>query len=687
MGERACVNCFAPLTGGPVCPQCGFDNAAYRPHPHHLPPGVILRDRYVVGRAMGQGGFGITYVGFDTSLDRKVAVKEYFPEGIAIRDAARTARVSCYSSQSYQERYGAGLRKCMNEAKSLARLDDIPGIVRVLDHFQQNNTAYVIMEFVEGVTLVAYLKRLPQRPGYREALSLLAPVGNALRRVHERGFVHRDVSPDNIMVNPEGEPKLLDFGAVKTVSEGGSATETPVIKRGFSPTEMYSTDGRIGPWSDVYAYCATLYYILTGQPAPEPMTRMENDALGGRLSRILSPAQTAALLKGLAIQPHRRYQSMAETVAALNACCNDPAPAAKTASPASPMPETEMIAKRAPETVQIDNPPPETVVTGQPGLKKPGPAAAPETEVIAQPASKNPGPATEKQPPVKPAPENAGYPYRTQKADAPVAVIVDPPKTGGKKKTGVIIAAVAAIAALCIVIVIAAGKSSGNVSTTSSTTQAPSSTQAAGSDNSPITPLNSANVGDYVIFGAYEQNNNTINGKEDIEWKVLAKEDGKALLISRYGLDCQPYNESYNSVTWETCTLRTWLNGKFLNSAFSADEQSQIVSGTVTNDMNPSYGTGPGSDTIDQIFLLSSTEAEEYFSSDAERKCDPTAYAKARGAKEYKKTGCCWWWLRSPDHILNAADVDRVGGINRIGIYVNNPYVVVRPAMWVELSS
>ena len=318
-----CINCFAQLNGDAICARCGFDNGAYVPEPHHLPPGSLLRDRYMIGKALGQGGFGITYAGFDTNLNRRVAIKEYFPEGTVWRDSTQTAIVSCYTSESVRERYSTGIHKCMNEAQSLAMLDDIPGIVRVLDYFKENNTAYIIMEFVEGVTLKAFLKQLPARMTFPQAVELLSPVGKALEEVHRRGFVHRDISPDNIMIDPNGKPKLLDFGAVKMVTPGGSATENPVVKRGFSPIEMYSTTGRIGPWSDVYAYCATLYYMLTGKAAQEPMDRMERDTLGADLAGILPPAQRSVLESGLALQPNQRYQGMPELLAALTSCRND----------------------------------------------------------------------------------------------------------------------------------------------------------------------------------------------------------------------------------------------------------------------------------------------------------------------------------------------------------------------------
>ena len=660
MGSKACVNCFALLADGPVCGQCGYDNAAYHPQPHHLPPGVILRNRYVVGKAMGQGGFGITYVGFDTSLKRRVAVKEYFPEGTAIRDAARTVCVSSYSSEAFQKRYGAGLNKCMNEAQSLAKLDDIPGIVRVLDYFQENNTAYVIMEFVEGVTLVTYLRQLPQKPDYREALALLSPIGTALRRIHDRGFVHRDVSPDNIMINRFGEPKLLDFGAVKTVTEGGTPTESPIVKRGFSPHEMYSVKGKIGPWSDVYAYCATLYYILTGTAPEEPIDRAGEDPAGESLSRFVSPAQTAALLKGLAIQPDQRYQTAAEMTAALNACLNDPAPEKETCPMGAPVPETEAIvmpdARKTEPAVAM-----ETKLIVKPAARKTEPAVMMETESIANSA-------TEALPETEliagSAPKKTDV-DKTSGANVPTDDGAVLPSVGGKKKKPVIIAAVTALAALCVIIVFTVSRFSGNTS---------------------ISPIISATVGDYVKYGKYEQNNNISDGKESIEWIVLAKENGKALLISRYGLDCQPYNTVYTDVTWETCTLRTWLNGTFINSAFSAAEQERIATTTVTADANQDKTASSGNDTADRIFLLSTNEAKAYFNSAEERKCRATSYAESQGAFVYSDSDC-WWWLRShSDYSRSAALVNTAGSIRIDGSYVGSTLGAVRPAMWIDLS-
>ena len=194
-------------------------------------------------------------------------------------------------------------------------------------------------------------------------------------------------------------------------------------------------------------------------------------------------------------------------------------------------------------------------------------------------------------------------------------------------------------------------------------------------------------VGDYVFFGSYEQDNNTANGKEDIEWLVLAKEGNKVLVISRYALDCQQYNTSYTNVTWETCSLRKWLNGTFISSAFNSVEQAMIQNTTVTADKNPSYSTSPGNNTTDKVFLLSITEANKYFSSDSARQCQGTAYCYAQGA--YKvSNGNCWWWLRSPGHdSSNAAFVRNDGSVNNYGDFVNYGTDAVRPALWIDLGS
>ena len=204
--------------------------------------------------------------------------------------------------------------------------------------------------------------------------------------------------------------------------------------------------------------------------------------------------------------------------------------------------------------------------------------------------------------------------------------------------------------------------------------------------------IKTAKVGDIVYFGTYEQDNNTSNGKEDIEWLVLAKENNRILVVSDKALDCRRYNSSDTRVTWETCSLRNWLNNDFINAAFTAEERAMIPTVTVSADKNPEYNTNPGNATKDKVFLLSIVEAEKYFTSDEARRCVPTEYAISNGAYtsgSYTKGGkaTCWWWLRSPGYSqYNAAFVDFDGSVGRGGHYVDNDISAVRPALWITID-
>ena len=207
-------------------------------------------------------------------------------------------------------------------------------------------------------------------------------------------------------------------------------------------------------------------------------------------------------------------------------------------------------------------------------------------------------------------------------------------------------------------------------------------------DQYKVEKLKTTKVGDYVFFGVYEQDNNTSNGKENVEWLVLEVKDGKALVISKYALDYQQYNTEFTDVTWEICTLRKWLNNDFLGSAFSAEEKAMIPTVTVSADKNPDYSTNPGNATRDQVFLLSITEANKYFSSDSARQCKPTKYAVANGAYVNSDNSNCFWWLRSPGGIqCIAAGVGNDGDVYESGNYVNYANYAVRPALWIDLSN
>lgn len=195
--------------------------------------------------------------------------------------------------------------------------------------------------------------------------------------------------------------------------------------------------------------------------------------------------------------------------------------------------------------------------------------------------------------------------------------------------------------------------------------------------------LAKANPGDTVLFGEYEQDKDISNGKEDIAWLVLEVKDGKALVVSKYALDCKQYNTSNTDVTWETCTLRKWLNNDFINAAFSSYEKAMIPTVTVSADKN---STNPGNATQDQVFLLSITEANKYFGSDSARQCKPTDYAVANGSRESHSGNLCWWWLRSPGSTQDsAAYVYSSGGVIESGNDVDYNDGAVRPAMWITM--
>ena len=205
--------------------------------------------------------------------------------------------------------------------------------------------------------------------------------------------------------------------------------------------------------------------------------------------------------------------------------------------------------------------------------------------------------------------------------------------------------------------------------------------------------LANADVGDVVVFGAYEQDDNEFNGKEPIEWIVLEKQDGKLLVVSKYALAAKRYNTRSTNITWADCSLREWLNETFLEEAFSETEQDQIPTVSVSADKNPNYKKrDPGVKAKDQIFLLSVKEVKRYFGSNASRQCKPTAYARAQGC--YVKAGCCWWWTRTPgDRGIKAAAIKNNGDINYKGYTVHcggtaedHSLGGVRPAMWIEIS-
>lgn len=311
-----CPYCMHLAEPGKPCPSCGKIPKDYQPSSHHFPPGKLLRERYLVGRSLGEGGFGITYLGFDTNLERRVAIKEYFPTTFVKRETSVALDVTCYTDTG-RDFYEKGREQFLTEARTMARLESVPGIVRVLDFFPANNTAYIVMEFLAGNTLKAIVEEEGRIPA-KVMMEMLAPVLRAMESMHAAGIIHRDISPDNLMQLGDGSVKLMDFGCARDI-EGGR-TMTVTLKHGFAPVEQYSGHGQ-GPWSDVYSLCATVYYCLTGRVPPRSVERgdSEQDPLvaPNKYGAALTPAQEAALLKGMAVRARNRWQGVSDLYSAL----------------------------------------------------------------------------------------------------------------------------------------------------------------------------------------------------------------------------------------------------------------------------------------------------------------------------------------------------------------------------------
>lgn len=313
-----CPYCMEPLAQEQnFCTHCGKSKNYVAPA-HHLLPGTLLRDRYMVGAALGEGGFGITYIGRDINLDMPVAIKEYFPSGFVSRSNKISPTIDNPTTTDRKEFFEKGCEKFLQEARILAKFSGRPGIVDVRDFFDQNNTAYIVMEYLKGETLKELLHRSGTMP-YNKVLQMLMPVFESLKEVHKKGLIHRDISPDNIMLVDIGA-KLLDFGAARDVASMDNKSVSVILKPGYAPEEQYRTRGAQGPWTDIYALCATMYKCITGITPDDSIERNYNDTLKppSHLGIAIAPAFEAALMKGLAINHINRYQNIDELLAGFN---------------------------------------------------------------------------------------------------------------------------------------------------------------------------------------------------------------------------------------------------------------------------------------------------------------------------------------------------------------------------------
>ena len=308
-----CINCMELLGQGVrVCPYCGYDQMGDVQPANALRRNTILHGRYLIGKVIGQGGFGITYVGYDLTLEMKVAVKEYFPSGAAVRTGEVSSRIQWDFACTEEAQWSEGIERFLREAKRMAKLDSVPSIVRVRDAFRENQTAYIVMDFVEGETLKEHLINHGVLC-FEACMQLFLPVLDSLAVIHDNGFIHRDISPDNIMIQSDGSVRLLDMGAAVDVKATGGRASMMVIKKNFSAPEQYMESGVLGSWTDVYSMAATIYYCLTGRLVPEAMER-EFKNLPIRFEPGVGIPQYAedAIAAALELDPEKRIRNMRE---------------------------------------------------------------------------------------------------------------------------------------------------------------------------------------------------------------------------------------------------------------------------------------------------------------------------------------------------------------------------------------
>ena len=277
---------------------------------HCLRKGTRLIGRYIIEGVLGQGGFGITYLGIDELHEKKVAIKEFFPQGIVTRNIEYQDTVTV-TFVGEKDNYEKGKERFLKEARTMAKFSKDEGIVKALDFFEINNTAYIVMEYLEGITLKQYLRE-NQRIAPEDLIELLVPLIESLDEIHSQGMIHRDISPDNIMVLPDGRIKLMDFGAARDYTEFGEKSLSIVLKPGYAPPEQYQTHGIQGPWTDIYALCATMYKCITGENPPDAIERVMDDSLKkiSEFGIAIPPQEEAAIIKGMSVSAKDRYQDI-----------------------------------------------------------------------------------------------------------------------------------------------------------------------------------------------------------------------------------------------------------------------------------------------------------------------------------------------------------------------------------------
>ena len=646
---------------------------------HCLRKGTRLIGRYTIEGVLGQGGFGITYLGMDELHEKPVAIKEFFPQGIVTRNIEYQDTVTV-TFVGEKDNYEKGKERFLKEARTMAKFSKDEGIVKALDFFEINNTAYIVMEYLEGVTLKQYLRE-NKRIDAEDLVELLVPLIESLDEIHSQGLIHRDISPDNIMVLPDGRIKLMDFGAARDYTEFGEKSLSIVLKPGYAPPEQYQTHGIQGPWTDIYALCATMYKCITGENPPDAIERVMDDHLK-KISAFgipVLPQIEEAIIKGMSVAANDRYQNVGDFCEDLYGGYEE------NSVPEAEESQSQVETELAEQSVETKT---GMLTEGIPQSKYSTTEAVQESEkLISKELSENAGLTSEEneaEAGIESETNNSGNKVPEQRMEKEKDSIT-PEKEGQsgnrakeetkkvQKKNNYFPLIVGILILLGIAGTFAYNKSV--FEETASKTESSSQEK----DKNP-----EYKVGETIEFGNYPQDKD--GTEKPIEWIVMKNEGNQVLLLSKYVLDAKPYNEEFEKVTWETSDIRKWLNNEFYTTAFNKTEKAKIQASLIKNEDNSEYGTSGGNDTEDKVFLLSEKEAETLFSNEEERIAKATEYAEKSGVYDEEKGA--WWWLRSPGFgSRGAAEVDSDGWVYRVGNLVYIRPDGVRPALYLNLQS
>ncbi len=657
--NRRCLNCmnvFMVPEGyeddDNCCPFCGFIENTSPRNVSYLRPGIVLKERYSIGTVIGAGGFGITYKAWDNTLDNIVAIKEFFPHGIVHRDNknSKTGTVSVYNIDD--DSYEHGKERFLKEAKSLAKFNSHPGTAAIYDYFEENETAYIVMEYLDGCNMKEYVAAAGRLPTLDMLVKMTESVCDILSEVHAVGLIHRDISPDNIFMCKNGTFKLIDFGSVKQGINNNNLSATVILKHGYAPIEQYTKAGNIGPWTDIYSLGATIYKLATGIIPQESVERISEDGVVDicELNDGIPRGFGDAVMKALSPQAKDRYQTIEDLKKDIfeNTHKND---------------ETTKKDKNDFNEIVIDVPKP---IEGTNDINK-----------------------TQK-----------GYRWKKQAIIKIISLslltivllslliisfVFSKPEEELKSKERETETTIETTTETTTETTIETTTEISTMATTEETTEASTGSRSPNLKQKDTIHRYSSTGYETVVFGNYWQedtNGDEVVDKNDekqpIVWRVLEeKDDGTALVVSDEVLDCQKYNTNKNSYDSVISDINDWCND-FYNTAFSDEEREEIIK-----------------NGNDFIFILSQDDItnnrygfdQNKWNNDSNRVAYATSFAHDNGLElmaENIDDYCIgkWWIISDMEGYLGI--VDDIGVIDpciAAGEYG------MRPAMYINISS